>query len=180
MPITISKAIVSTFILLIGLMFMNTQEHTAPLASFATIDSKQLNCLATSIYHEAGNESINGKAAVARVVMNRVSYGFAKTACAVVYQRTLIQNKIICQFSWVCEGKGEPNKNNYKYNEAKQVAFEVMVNGRYTDIVPKSTLFFHSATIDPNWSYHQVAKVGGNVFYSKNKISQPKSNTRPS
>ena len=38
-----------------------------------TVDPKQLACMAKNIFYEAGNESINGQAAVARVVMNRIA-----------------------------------------------------------------------------------------------------------
>jgi hypothetical protein len=54
------------------------------------VDKKQLKCLADNIYYEARGEDITGKAAVARVVMNRVNYGFASTPCNVVYQVTTV------------------------------------------------------------------------------------------
>lgn len=138
------------------------------------VDATQLACMAKNIFYEAGNESIHGQAAVARVVMNRISYGFAKNPCGVVYQKTEINNKFVCQFSWVCEGKAEPNKNTDRYKMAEQVAFDVMVNGRYSDVVPKSTLFFHSINIDPLWPHKKVATIGGHVFYSKVKRPQLK------
>jgi spore germination cell wall hydrolase CwlJ-like protein len=75
------------------------------------VDQKQLKCLAENIYFEAGRESIEGKAAVARVVMNRINYGFATTPCKVIYQTTSVKQVTdydelfwvkVCQFSWVC------------------------------------------------------------------------------
>jgi len=142
-----------------------------------TIDSKQLACMAKNIFYEAGNESILGQAAVARVVMNRISHGFAKTPCAVVYQSHIVEKVVddeptkvkLCQFSWVCEGKGEPNKNSQRYKLAQQVAYDVMANDAYNDVVPKSALFFHNLTVDPFWPYKQVAKIGNHIFYSKHK-----------
>lgn len=143
------------------------------------VDTKQLACMAKNIFYEAGSESILGQAAVARVVMNRVSHGFAKTPCLVVYQSHMVEKIIddeltkikLCQFSWVCEGKGEPNINSQRYKQAQQVAYEVMVNDAYNDVVPKSTLFFHNLTVDPLWPYKQVAKIGNHIFYSKQKKS---------
>jgi spore germination cell wall hydrolase CwlJ-like protein len=65
-------------------------------------NNRELKCLADNIYYEAGNQSTQGKLAVAAVTINRVkSPKFPKSVCAVVYQRT----KRVCQFSWVCEGK---------------------------------------------------------------------------
>ena len=170
--------ITSILILLVGILFVQPQslmphEMTVPVMNTKLVDMKQLNCMATNIYYEAGKEPIKGQAAVARVVMNRIQHGFAKSVCAVVYQKTVIQDKLICQFSWVCEGKEGPNKNSYRYAVAKQVAYDVMVNGMYKDVVPKSTLFFHAITVNPLWPYKQVAIIGNHVFYSKAKKIHP-------
>jgi len=141
------------------------------------VDPKQLACMTKNIFYEAGSESINGQAAVARVVMNRIAYGFGNNPCAVIYQAShvdkLVDDEIqkvkLCQFSWVCEGKNEPNKNSTKYKQAEQVAYDVLVHDAYTDVVPKSTLFFHNLSVDPLWPYKQVAKIGNHIFYSKAK-----------
>lgn len=147
------------------------------------VDAKQLSCMAKNIFYEAGGESVLGQAAVARVVMNRVQHGFGKNPCTVVYQATylekinndgLAQQVKLCQFSWVCEGKSEPNKNNQRYKQAQQVAYDVMVNDAYSDVVPKSTLFFHNVHVDPMWPYKQVKKIGNHIFYSKYKKQKTK------
>ena len=141
------------------------------------VDPKQLTCMAKNIFYEAGSESLNGQAAVARVVMNRIAHGFGKDPCAVIYQTSYVDKLIddemqkvkLCQFSWVCEGKNEPNKNSTKYKQAEQVAYDVLAHDAYTDVVPKSTLFFHNLSVDPLWPYKQVAKIGNHIFYSKAK-----------
>ena len=141
------------------------------------VDPKQLACMAKNIFYEAGNESIMGQAAVARVVLNRVSHGFAQTPCAVVYQARTVEKVIddetvkvrLCQFSWVCEGKSEPNKNSQQYKQAQQVAYDVMAHDAYSDVLPKSALFFHNLQVDPLWPYKQVARIGNHIFYSKSK-----------
>jgi spore germination cell wall hydrolase CwlJ-like protein len=168
-------------LLLSSLLFTTTtqtqQDNSVPEINFAKVDTTQLACMAKNIFYEAGSESINGQAAVARVVMNRVKHGFANTPCNVVYQKTIVDNKTICQFSWVCEGKGEPNRNNYKYRVAQQVAYDVLVLNKYQDVVPNSTLFFHSININPVWPHRQVAVIGSHVFYAKiygKKITKPK------
>lgn len=176
MPIQLNRYIISTILLILGVLFVQPQpllphEMSVPTINTKLVDMKQLHCLATNIYYEAGKEPIQGQAAVARVVMNRIQHGFAKSVCAVVYQKTKIEDKIICQFSWVCEGKDSPNKNSYRYAVAKQVAYDVMVNGMYKDVIPKSTLFFHAITVNPLWPYKQVAIIGNHVFYSKAKKS---------
>jgi hypothetical protein len=144
------------------------------------VDPKQLKCLAENIYYEAGNESIDGKAAVARVVMNRVNYGFASTPCNVIYQVTTITKLNeetldtyrvrMCQFSWVCEGRKRPNTNDPKYIQALDVAYQVLAYDAYQDVLPRSALFFHNLTVDPFWPYKQVARIGNHIFYSKQKV----------
>jgi len=145
-------------------------------ANLKKIDLKQVACMAKNIFYEAGGETMLGQAAVARVVMNRVNHGFAETPCKVIYQKTLINENVICQFSWVCEDKGEPNKASARYKQAEMVAYQTMM-GMYKDVVPKTTLFFHSINIDPSWPYKQVAKIGNHIFYSKQKVkNEQKSN----
>ena len=141
------------------------------------VDPKQLNCLAKNIFYEAGGEPLNGQAAVARVVMNRIKHGFGKNPCDVIYQASHVDRLIddemqkvkLCQFSWVCEGKGEPNKNSLKYKQAERVAYQVLAYDEYKDVVPNTTLFFHNLHVDPLWPYKQVAKIGNHIFYSKAK-----------
>jgi spore germination cell wall hydrolase CwlJ-like protein len=186
------KPIVAFTIIIIMIAFMTYDFDEdivvieEPEVATKPVDPKQLACMAKNIFYEAGSESIMGQAAVARVVINRVNHGFAKTPCAVIYQAHMVE-KIVndeavkvkrCQFSWVCEGKGDPNTNSPRYIQAKQVAYEVMANDAYNDVVPKSTLFFHNLTVDPLWPYKQVAKIGNHIFYSKHKKPTQKTITK--
>ena len=150
------------------------------------VDPKQLNCLAKNIFYEAGSESLNGQAAVARVVMNRIAHGFGKNPCAVVYQTAQVDKLVddevqkvkLCQFSWVCDGKADPNKNSTKYKQAEQVAYDVLAYDAYKDVVPRTALFFHNLNVDPLWPYKQVAKIGNHIFYSKAKKPTQKTVTK--
>jgi spore germination cell wall hydrolase CwlJ-like protein len=154
-------------------------EETVPEAVAKPVDNKQLVCLAENIYYEAGGESLQGKAAVARVVMNRVRHGFASTPCNVIHQATIVTRvneetldayKVkMCQFSWVCESKQKPNINDPRYIQSKEVAYQVLAYNAYEDILPRTALFFHNLTVDPFWPYKQVAKIGNHIFYSKQK-----------
>ena len=134
--------------------------------------------MAKNIFYEANGEPLQGQAAVARVVMNRIKHGFGSDPCNVIYQASYVdmQNEEgdtykqkVCQFSWVCEGKGEPNKNSPGYLQATQVAYEVLANDAYDDIIPKSTLFFHNLSVQPGWPYQHAKKIGNHIFYSKEK-----------
>jgi spore germination cell wall hydrolase CwlJ-like protein len=166
-------------ILLLTLMTFNqkTREEVIraehKVAKF--VDPKQIVCMATNIFFEAGRESTDGKAAVARVTLNRVNNGFANNPCNVVYQTTTVDNQKFCQFSWVCEGKSNPNKRDPSYQASLQVAYDVLVLDKYKDVIPKNTLFFHNKSVQPNWEYYDRVKVIGNhIFYSKKKKSSIK------
>jgi spore germination cell wall hydrolase CwlJ-like protein len=140
--------------------------------SVKKIDMKQLICMANNIFYEAGSETVTGQAAVARVVMNRVRHGFGADPCKVIYQVTKIDDKKICQFSWVCEGKTTPNKNDPRYLKAMDTAYQVMVHDAYKDVVTKSTLFFHNTSVEPNWPHKRVVQIGNHIFYAKNYKKQ--------
>ena len=66
---------------------------------------RQLDCLTRNIYWEAAQEPFEGKVAVAQVTLNRVESGrWADSVCGVVYQKNVVYEKVVCQFSWFCEG----------------------------------------------------------------------------
>lgn len=163
-------AIVS-FGLLLSNKNLSHSSDTVPIIpnNLVRVDPHQLACVAKNIFYEAKGESIIGQAAIAHVVLNRVAHGFAGTPCKVIYQKTVVEDKVICQFSWVCSDHREPNKNDRKYKVAQQVAYDVMIHDRYNDVVPKSTLFFHNLSVNPSWPYKQVAQIGNHIFYSKTK-----------
>ena len=163
---------VSIFIIYTPSTDVNASDISKFVHTSAQVDAKQLHCMAKNILYEAGGESIKGQAAVARVVLNRVRHGFAETPCGVIYQANIVNDVKVCQFSWVCENKAEPNKNSYQYKLAKQIAFEVMVHDRYNDVIPSTVLFFHNLTVSPLWPYAEAIRIGNHIFYSKYKKKQ--------
>lgn len=162
-------------------LYLNTptesvQQETEPKQVQKIVDKKQLQCLADNIYYEAGGEPTEGKAAVARVVLNRINHGFAPTPCKVVYQTTTVKKTNeddetfwvkLCQFSWVCEGKGNPNRNSHRYQTSLQVAHDVLAYDAYKDVIPKTVLFFHNTTVTNKWPHEVVAVIGNHIFYKK-------------
>jgi spore germination cell wall hydrolase CwlJ-like protein len=147
------------------------------------VDSKQLTCLAKNIFFEASGEPIIGQAAVARVVLNRISYGFGPTPCSVIYQTSTIKKETdegetehvkLCQFHWVCENKGEPNKNSQQYLQATSIAYNVLAHDAYNDVVSKSMIYFHNTSVNPLLQYNEVKKIGNHIFYSKSNKKKVK------
>jgi spore germination cell wall hydrolase CwlJ-like protein len=140
------------------------------------VDHKQLQCLADNIYFEAGGESTEGKAAVARVVLNRIQHGYGSTPCQVVYQSKTVKQVNdddetlwvkACQFAWVCEGKKNPNRQSARYQNSLRVAQDVLLYDMYKEVIPMSVLFFHNLSVQPAITYGFVKQIGNHIFYSK-------------
>jgi N-acetylmuramoyl-L-alanine amidase len=137
---------------------------------------RQLDCLANNIYHEAGYESFEGKVAVAQVTMNRAASGqFPSDVCGVVYQKSVIMEKVVCQFSWYCQGINN-NKpiNNAAYTESYEVAKKVLLEGFRLNIL-KDALYYHADYVNPQWPFQTIGKIGHHIFYKGNKNESSKS-----
>ena len=129
---------------------------------------KELDCLARNIYYEAGHESFEGKVAVAQVTLNRVKSGkFANSVCAVVYQKNVVYQKVVCQFSWYCNSPSSLkviNKDVYKESEnvAKKVLFE---NFRINSL--EQAIYYHADYVSPGWKKQSITKIGRHIFYKE-------------
>jgi hypothetical protein len=132
----------------------------------AQMRQTQLDCLARNIYYEAGYEPFEGKVAVAQVTINRAESGqFPSDICRVVYQKNIVYEKVLCQFSWYCEtATMKKPMNGPVYTESMEVAKKVLLEGfRLPNL--KDALYFHGDYINPGWKKEQVAKIGRHIFY---------------
>jgi len=130
------------------------------------VREKQLACLARNIYYEAGNEPFEGKVAVAQVTLNRANSGqFSGDICKVVYQKNIFYEKVLCQFSWVCDrvSAAKP-KNGSIYEESMEVAKKVLLEGFRLPSL-HDALYFHADYINPGWKKTKVAHIGRHIFY---------------
>ena len=133
----------------------------------AQMRQAQLDCLARNIYHEAGYEPFEGKVAVAQVTINRAESGeFPSDICRVVYQKNVVYEKVLCQFSWYCEtATMKKPMNGPIYTESMEVAKKVLLEGfRLPDL--KKALYFHGDYVNPGWKKKPVAKIGRHIFYN--------------
>ena len=131
---------------------------------------RQLECLAMNIYREAGHENFEGKVAVAQVTMNRASHpAFPSDVCAVVYQKSVIMEKVVCQFSWACDGtpKVKPT-NTVAYTESMAVAKKVLLEGFRLDVM-KEALYYHANYVNPKWPLEKIGSIGNHIFYKGKK-----------
>jgi len=129
---------------------------------------KDLECLALNIYREAGYEPFEGKVAVAQVTLNRViDQRFPNTVCGVVYEKTAVYSKVICQFSWYCDANHRNRKINDKaYADSYAVAKKVYLEGFRLDSLNKA-LYYHADYVSPNWKLERITKIGAHIFYRK-------------
>ena len=130
--------------------------------------TRELECLTRNIYWEAASEPFEGKVAVAQVTLNRVESGrFANSVCGVVTQKNVIYEKVICQFSWYCEG-------NYKvrpihkpmWRESEEVAKKVYLEGFRLPSMTKA-IYYHADYVKPNWNKPKIGEIGRHIFYGE-------------
>jgi spore germination cell wall hydrolase CwlJ-like protein len=136
---------------------------------FVTVKDRerQLQCMTKNIYYEAGGEPAEGKLAVAQVVLNRVESGlFADDPCTVIHQKNVVYNRVVCQFSWLCEDTHKIRPVHQKvWDESYEAAKMVLLEGFRLPAL-KGALYFHADYITPpQWKKVRVAKIGRHIFY---------------
>lgn len=128
--------------------------------------TRQLECLARNVYHEAGTEPFEGKVAVAQVTLNRANSGqFPADLCQVVYQKNIMYEKVLCQFSWYCTNPtSRIPKHNDTYQESLKVAKMVLLEGFRLPSLEEA-MYFHAKYVNPRWDRKRVAVIGQHIFY---------------
>jgi spore germination cell wall hydrolase CwlJ-like protein len=131
---------------------------------------QQLDCLAINIYREAGYEPFEGKVAVAQVTMNRVKDGrFGKDVCGVIYQKNVVMDKVVCQFSWHCDSAARTRPiNQTAYKESYEVAKKVLLEGFQLSVL-KDALYYHANYVNPRWPLEKIGSIGNHIFYKGKK-----------
>jgi spore germination cell wall hydrolase CwlJ-like protein len=127
---------------------------------------RQLTCLATNIYYEAGNQPFEGKVAVAQVTINRTESGlYPADICKTIYQKNIVYEKVLCQFSWVCDRAVMARAiNNATFKESEEVAKKVLLEGFRLPSL-KDAMYFHGDYINPGWKREKITKIGNHIFY---------------
>ena len=127
--------------------------------------SAALMCLALNVYHEARSEPLQGQAAVAHVVLNRVASGrWPDDVCSVV-QQGYEKGRFKCQFTWYCDGKPDEPTEILAWAKSVLVANQVL-----TGVVPDVTngaTHYHARYVNPYWSasLYKTVTYGSHLFY---------------
>lgn len=131
------------------------------------IGATALKCLTQAVYYEAGFEPVEGRRAVAQVVLNRMRHpAYPNSVCGVVYQGS--QRRTGCQFSFTCDGALLRKPAVAAWREAKVVASAALA-GHVEKNVGTST-HYHADYVLPKWAFNlgKIDKVGRHIFYRFN------------
>ncbi len=138
----------------------------APTPAAAGVDvSRELECLALTIYFEARGEPDEGKIAVGHVVMNRASHPlFPRKVCEVVQQGG-DKLRFHCQFTWWCDGRSDQPTDWRAWEKSKALARPIYWD--YSRDPTAGALWYHADYARPQWrsNLSRGAKIGRHVFY---------------
>lgn len=130
----------------------------------ARFSAAEINCLAEAIYYEARGESFAGQAAVAEVIMNRVSHRvYPDTICGVVYEGS--ERTTGCQFSFTCDGSMDRAPRGRSWRRSQLVSEHVAIG--FAPPQTRRATHYHTTAINPYWSGSlvQTSQIGTHVFY---------------
>jgi len=130
----------------------------------AAARGQALQCLASAVYYEAGNQDADGERAVAQVVLNRVRHpAFPASVCSVVYEgSTRITG---CQFTFTCDGSLYRQPDADGWRRAYKVAQAALSGSVYAPV--GYATHYHADYVVPYWSstLAKNAIVGAHIFY---------------
>ena len=124
--------------------------------------NRALLCLTQAVYYEAGYEPMEGRRAVAQVVLNRLRHpAFPKSVCGVVYQN----NGRICQFTFVCDGALNRASSRSLWQQAEAIARAALAG--YVESSVGEATHYHADYVAPRWApmLAKVAQLGQHIFY---------------
>ena len=131
-------------------------------ASMSSQD-RALHCLTQAVYYEAGFEAVEGRRAVAQVVLNRVRHpAFPHSVCGVVYDGASRRG---CQFTFTCDGSLRRPPASAAWAEAERIAREAL-QGQVASIVGLAT-HYHANYVAPYWAPRltKIRQIGAHIFY---------------
>jgi spore germination cell wall hydrolase CwlJ-like protein len=126
--------------------------------------AQAVQCLASAIYYEAGNQDADGERAVAQVILNRVRHpAFPATVCGVVYQGSTRATG--CQFTFTCDGSLARAPAADAWRRASKIAADALSGAVFAPV--GWATHYHADYVVPYWasSMAKNAVVGAHIFY---------------
>jgi len=130
----------------------------------AAARAQALNCLASAVYYEAGNQDVDGEQAVAQVVLNRVRHpAFPASVCGVVYEGST--RPAGCQFTFTCDGSLNRQPDADGWRRAMVVAQAALSGAVYAPV--GWATHYHADYVVPYWAATMAKNtvVGAHLFY---------------
>lgn len=132
-----------------------------------TVSKSEFVCLALNDYFEARGESLAGRLAVAKVVINRtMDRRYPSNICSVIQQnKARVMHR--CQFSWYCDGRPDTPYNNVAWTRSLKLAAAVLQKDSSIADPTGGALWYHAAFVHPSWAdnLEVTSVVGGHIFY---------------
>ncbi|MDZ7587905.1 MAG: cell wall hydrolase [Parasphingorhabdus sp.] len=125
--------------------------------------ARALECLASAMLYEAGNDAV-GQQAVAQVVLNRARHpAFPATICGVVYQGS--ERRTGCQFSFTCDGSLARRYSEDQWTAARGRAAKAIDGAVFAKV--GTATHYHTDWVHPYWSESltKLAAVDTHLFF---------------
>ena len=148
-----------------ALPFASGPLHSARPFAVSGTDVEQrraLLCLTQAVYYEAGFEPVDGRRAVAQVVLNRMRHpAYPKSICGVVYQ----SSGRVCQFTFVCDGSLYRAPAREAWRQSEEIARSALAG--YVERRVGEATHYHADYVAPRWApmLAKVARIGQHIFY---------------
>ncbi len=132
-----------------------------------TVSKSEFICLALNDYFEARGESMAGRLAVAKVVVNRaMDRRYPSNVCDVIKQnKARVLHR--CQFSWYCDGRSDTPYNRVAWRQSLKLAAAVLQKDSSLADPTGGALWYHAVFVHPKWADNLEVSgiVGGHIFY---------------
>jgi hypothetical protein len=131
-----------------------TAKPVPPAAPFRFAGSnmdfdRAVDCLAATIFYEAGNEKLEGQMAVVQVVLNRARHpAYPRTVCGVVFQGH--ERRTGCQFSYTCDGSMLRQPSVIAWERFRGIATSMLRGAIYAPV--GTATHYHTDWVLPAWS----------------------------
>lgn len=131
------------------------------------VSKNEFICLALNDYWESRGEPLEGRIAVAQVVLNRaMDRQYPRNLCDVVKQNHR-RSVYGCQFSWNCDGRPDHPTEAQAWRESLMLAATVLSRSSAIVDPTDGALWYHSVKVKPAWSHglRKTRTISGHVFY---------------
>jgi len=137
--------------------------------------TREVECLALTIYFEARGEPSMGQLAVAHVVMNRVANPLFPARVCDVVQQGGDKLELGCQFTWWCDEISDRPTDARAWERSLALARHVFWG--YSLDPTAGALWYHADYVDPYWRQNlaEGPRIGRHIFYrlgDKTKLQQ--------